>query len=96
VVVDGSAAGSGSGSATVTLNAGASVYDALVATGASVNARGSVYGMYVSAINGLAEKEHGANSGWVYSVNGIEPNTACSNYVLADGDSVAWTYVNVE
>lgn len=96
VVVDGSAAGSGSGSATVTLDAGASVYDALVATGASVNARSSVYGTYVSAINGLAEKEHGASSGWVYSVNGAEPNTACSNYVLADGDSVVWTYANVE
>lgn len=96
VIVDGSAAGSGSGSATVTLDAGASVYDALVATGASVNARSSVYGTYISAINGLAEKEHGANSGWVYSVNGTEPSTACSNYVLADGDSVSWTYATVE
>jgi len=96
VAVDGSAAGAGSGSATVTLDAGASVYDALVATGASVNARSSVYGTYVSAINGLAEREHGASSGWVYSVNGTEPSTACSNYGLSDGDSVAWTYVNVE
>jgi len=96
VAVDGSAAGAGSGSATVTLDAGASVYDALVATGASVNARGSVYGTYVSAINGLAEREHGASSGWVYSVNGTEPNTACSNYVLVDGDSVTWTYTAVE
>ena len=51
--------------------------------------------MYVSSIGGLAEKEHGAMSGWVYAVNGHEPNTACSNYELHDGDSLVWTYVNV-
>ena len=51
--------------------------------------------LYVSSIGGLAEKEHGAMSGWVYAVNGYEPNTACSNYELRDGDSLVWTYVNV-
>ena len=96
VRIDGSAAGAGSGSATVTLDAGSTAYDALVATGASGNARSSAYGTYVSAINGLAEKEYGASSGWVYAVNGVEPNTACSNYELSDGDVVTWTYVNVE
>jgi cytoskeletal protein RodZ len=96
VRIDGSAAGAGSGSATVALDAGSTAYDALVATGASVNAISSVYGTYVSSINGLAEKDHGANSGWVYAVNGVEPNTACSNYELSDGDVVTWTYVNVE
>ena len=96
VRIDGSAAGAGSGSATVTLDAGSTAYDALVATGASVNARSSAYGTYVSAINGLAEKEYGASSGWVYAVNGVEPNTACSNYELSDGDTLTWTYVNVE
>lgn len=96
VRIDGSAAGAGSGSATVTLDAGSTAYDALVATGASVNAKSSVYGTYVSSINGLAEKDHGASSGWVYAVNGVEPGTACSNYELSDGDTLTWTYVNVE
>ena len=96
VRIDGSAAGAGSGSATVAIDAGSTAYDALVATGASVNAKSSVYGTYVSSINGLAEMDHGANSGWVYAVNGVEPNTACSNYELSDGDVVTWTYVNVE
>lgn len=78
---------------TFTFNEGATVYDALCALGLSVNAHGSSYGTYVSAIGGLAEKEHGGTSGWMYSVNGVAPNTACSNYVLSNGDSVVWYYV---
>lgn len=78
---------------TFTFNEGATVYDALCALGLSVNARGSSYGTYVAAIGGLAEKEHGATSGWMYSVNGVTPNTACSNYVLSNGDRVVWYYV---
>ena len=78
---------------TFTFNEGATAYDALCALGLSVNAHGSSYGTYVSAIGGLAEKEHGGTSGWMYSVNGVAPNTACSNYVLHNGDSVVWYYV---
>lgn len=78
---------------TFTFNEGATVYDALCALGLSVNAHGSSYGTYVAAIGGLAEKEHGGNSGWMYSVNGVTPMTACSNYVLSNGDSVVWYYV---
>lgn len=78
---------------TFTFNEGATAYDALCALGLSVNAHGSSYGTYVAAIGGLAEKEHGGTSGWMYSVNGTAPNTACSNYVLSNGDSVVWYYV---
>lgn len=78
---------------TFTFNEGATVYDALCALGLSVNAHGSSYGTYVSAIGGLAEKQHGGTSGWMYSVNGITPMTACSNYVLSNGDNVVWYYV---
>lgn len=78
---------------TFTFNEGATAYDALCALGLSVNAHGSSYGTYVAAIGGLAEKEHGAKSGWMYSVNGVTPNTACSNYVLPNGANVVWYYV---
>lgn len=78
---------------TFTFNEGATVYDALCALGLSVNAHGSSYGTYVSAIGGLAEKQHGGTSGWMYSVNGTSPMTACSNYVLSNGDNVVWYYV---
>lgn len=78
---------------TFTFNKGATVYDALCALGLSVNAHGSSYGTYVSAIGGLAEKQYGGTSGWMYSVNGTTPMTACSNYVLSNGDNVLWYYV---
>ena len=78
---------------TFTFNEGATVYDALCAPGLSVNAHGSSYGTYVSAIGGLAEKQYGGTSGWMYSVNGTTPMTACSNYVLSNGDNVVWYYV---
>ena len=78
---------------TFTFNEGATVYDALCALGLSVNAHGSSYGTYVSAIGGLAEKQYAGTSGWMYSVNGTTPMTACSNYVLSNGDHVVWYYV---
>ena len=82
-----------SSSGTFTFNKGATAYDALCALGLSVNAHGTSYGTYVSAIGGLAEKEHGAKSGWMYSVNGTAPMTACSNFVLPNGANVVWYYV---
>ena len=78
---------------TYSFKRGASVYDALCALGLSVNAHGSAYGTYVAAVGGLAEKEHGGTSGWMYSVNGVAPNVACSAYKLSDGDNVVWYYV---
>lgn len=82
-----------SGGANPTFTQGATAYDALCTTGLSVSAVNSSYGIYVRAIGGLAEKEFGGSSGWMYSVNGITPQTACSNYVLKNGDAVSWYYV---
>lgn len=82
-----------SGSAHPTFKKGATAYDALCATGLSVSTKSSQYGLYVSAIGGLAEFEYGGESGWMYSVNGSAPNVSCGKYVLKDGDSVSWYYV---
>lgn len=82
-----------SGSAHPTFKKGATAYDALCATGLSVSTKSSQYGLYVSAIGGLAEFEYGGKSGWMYSVNGSAPNVSCGKYVLKDGDSVSWYYV---
>lgn len=82
-----------SASGTYTFDKGATAYDALCALGLSVNASSTSMGVYVSAIGGLAEKEHGATSGWMYSVNGAAPNYSASGYKLQDGDSVSWYYV---
>ncbi len=82
-----------SGSAHPTFKKGATAYDALCATGLSVSTKSSQYGLYVSAIGGLAEFEYGGRSGWMYSVNGSAPSVSCGKYVLKDGDTVSWYYV---
>lgn len=93
VSIDSSSVGSPvSASGTYTFERGATAYDALCALGVSVNAGNTGFGVYVSAIGGLAEKEHGATSGWLYTVNGAQPATAASNYELSDGDVVRWVY----
>lgn len=94
ISVDSSAVGGPvSGSGTFTFEEGATVYDALCALGLSIGSQDSIHGVYVSSINGLAEKEHGASSGWMYAVNGKLPNMACSAYKLVDGDFIQWRYV---
>ena len=96
VTVDGSAVGAGSSSASVSIPVGATVYDALRATGVSINASNTQFGLYVSSIGGLAEKEHGGKSGWTYYVDGVMPMTSCANYKLAGGESIVWRYVTGE
>lgn len=94
VTVDASADGGGVlASASISLAAGATAYDALTATGLSVNARSTGFGIYVAAIGGYAEFDQGGESGWKYQVNGTYPGTSAGGYALADGDSVTWEYV---
>lgn len=93
VTIDARADGGSSSSYTVSLDPGATAYDALVATGAGVNARSTAMGIYVAAINGYAEKDQGGESGWKYAVNGSYPNYSAGSYTLADGDAVTWVYV---
>ena len=93
VTIDARADGGSTSSYTVSLNPGATAYDALVATGASVNARSTAMGVYVAAINGYAEKDQGGESGWKYAVNGSYPNYSAGACTLSDGDAVTWVYV---
>lgn len=93
VTVSSSDVGGGvSASTTVEFEPGATAYDALCATGLSVNASASPLGIYVHAVGGLAEFEHGGESGWKYYVNGEELSYSCGNCVLNDGDVVLWAY----
>ena len=93
MTIDARADGGSSSSYTVSLNPDATAYDALVATGASVNARSTAMGVYVAAINGYAEKDQGGESGWKYAVNGSYPNYSAGACTLSDGDAVTWVYV---
>lgn len=93
VTIDARADGGSSSSYQVSLDPGATAYDALVATGASVNARSTAMGVYVVAINGYAEKDQGGESGWKYAVNGSYPGYSAGACELSDGDAVTWVYV---
>ena len=50
---------------------------------------------YVSNIGGLADrsKDFGAESGWLYSVNGEFPSLGVSQYELKDGDKIEFKFV---
>ena len=50
-------------------------------------------GAYVTAIDGLREKQYGATSGWSYRVNSEVPQVAAPGYRLQEGDYVEWFYV---
>ncbi|WP_088042314.1 Ig-like domain-containing protein [Bacillus sp. EAC] len=51
-------------------------------------------GNYISTINGLSEFDGGPNSGWLYSVNGIDPNIGVGQYVLNNGDNIVIRYTD--
>lgn len=94
ISADGSVGGGGAaGPVTLTFEEGATVYDALAGAGWSVLADWGAFGAYVTSINGVAA---GPNTGWTYTVNGSQPNYACSSYTLSDGDAIHWTFVEVK
>lgn len=47
---------------------------------------------YIEGINNLYEFDGGQLSGWMYEVNGWYPNYGVSQYVLKNGDAVAFNY----
>ena len=93
VTIDATAGEGESSTTEVDVPEGSTVYDALVATGADVNASDSDYGMYVQGIGGLAGGDFGDMSGWMFEVNGEMAEVGCSQLEVADGDVVTWTYV---
>ena len=49
-------------------------------------------GGYVEGIGNLYEFDCGAASGWEFFVNGWSPNYSAGNYIVSDGDVIAWRY----
>lgn len=49
-------------------------------------------GKYITAINGLKEKDCGVESGWKYTLNG-EDVTGISKVHVKNGDNIVWYYV---
>ena len=48
---------------------------------------------YVEGISNLYEFDCGANSGWVYLVNGKSPPCGSSQYMLKNKDKIEWVYI---
>ncbi len=47
---------------------------------------------YIEGIFNLYEFDCGSGSGWVYTVNGVQPSVGCSDYPLNKGDILEWHY----
>lgn len=77
------------GTFTVEIESGDTVYDALVATGVTFSERG---GNYIESIGGIAEKQCGAGSGWMYSVDGVFPGKSAMKFTLEGGETIRWAY----
>ncbi|MBY0012548.1 DUF4430 domain-containing protein, partial [Paenibacillus typhae] len=47
---------------------------------------------YVEGIDNLYELDHGAESGWMYRVNGEFPDKSAGSYTVQPGDTIEWLY----
>lgn len=52
------------------------------------------YGGYISAVGGLAERDRGENSGWLYTVNGTQPDMYMNQVYVKNGDIIALYYTD--
>ncbi len=79
------------------LKSGATAFDVFrqVLAGKGFSYEGS--GMYVSAVTDskgkrLAHFDKGESSGWMYTVNGVFPNTGMNAYYLSGGEDITFLY----
>lgn len=78
----------------LTLESGATVFDALeAACRESCVPLGYQSKSYITQIGALKEKACTGASGWMYRVNGENPTKGASKYILENGDAVEWYYV---
>ena len=78
----------------LTLESGATVFDALeAACRESGVPLGYQSKSYITRIGNLKEKACTGASGWMYRVNGENPMKGASKYILENGDAVEWYYV---
>lgn len=81
----------------ITFSKGDTVYDVLKEAcsenGIRLTASSSSFGIYVSGINNIDEKDCGNKSGWTYLVNGKMPMVTCGKYTVNSGDEIEFSYV---
>ncbi|MCI5689249.1 MAG: DUF4430 domain-containing protein [Emergencia sp.] len=88
---------------TYTVAAGSTAWDVLqkaaVENGFTLHARNSQYGIYVEGVsyNGVSlyEFSNGSkNSGWLYRINGTQPQVTLENYSLQNGDHLVFHFTD--
>ena len=72
---------------------GATVFDVFKKMIADHNMYYASKGSYVSSINGLAERDYGGSSGWMYSVDGVFVNSYMNAQELGGGEDIVVMYV---
>lgn len=77
---------------TITIGEGSTALDVLQATGLELDAQMGDYGMFVNAVNGLANE---GMKGWTYTVNGEQVQVSADQTYLNDGDVVEWNYIDM-
>ena len=79
------------------VESGKTVYDLIVKAteekGIKLDAKKTDYGMYIDGINSVATGSVGANSGWMFKVNGKDSEVGADAYKLQAGDKVEFFYV---
>lgn len=85
--------------ADVTVSKGATAYDVLKAADdasddLTVTAYDGQYGKYVASINGIVAGSYTEKAwdGWLYRVNGTEPEVGIGSFTVSNGDSVVVYY----
>ena len=77
----------------VTVPEGATVMDALEASGFDYATTSASFGDYVSGISGLTSGSVGPESGWTFLINGEFSMDAADAAILSAGDTVTWEFV---
>ncbi len=73
--------------------AGSTVFDVFKKVLADNNMYYTAKGSYISSINGLAEKDHGSGSGWMYTVGNVFVNSYMNAQELSGGEDIVVMYV---
>lgn len=61
--------------------------------GIPLNTGNSGFGIYVSGINNIEQKDCGNGSGWIYKINGKTPGHSAEKEKITHNSSIVWEYV---
>lgn len=75
---------------TVKVEPGSNVFNVLENSGVDYVSKDGDYGAYVVSIAGV---ESGSNTGWIFTQNGESVAVGADQQEVADGDTIAWEFI---